>query len=53
MHSEIKLILRSHSTSYCLIEVVTEAEFTVYVYSMLPAAVSPRIRYNMRLPNGV
>jgi len=29
MHCEGKLILRSHNTSYCLIEVVTKACFTV------------------------
>jgi len=30
MHCEVKLKLRSHNTSYCLIEVVTKAGLTVY-----------------------
>jgi hypothetical protein len=30
MHREEKLKLRSHITSYCIIEVVTEAGLTVY-----------------------
>jgi len=30
MHCEGKLKLRSHNTSYCLIEVVTKAGLTVY-----------------------
>jgi len=30
MHSGGKLKLRSHNTSYCLIEVVTKAGLTVY-----------------------
>ena len=35
MHCEGKLQLRSHNTSYCLIEVVTKADFTVYVVMKL------------------
>ena len=32
MHCEGKLKLRSHNTSYCLIEVVTKAGLTVYKF---------------------
>jgi hypothetical protein len=32
MHCEGKLKLRSHTTSYCLIEVVTKAGLTVYKF---------------------
>jgi hypothetical protein len=35
MHCEGKLILRSHNTSYCLIEVATSASLTVYPYSFI------------------
>jgi hypothetical protein len=31
MHYEGKWKLRSHNTSYCLIEVVTKADFTIHI----------------------
>jgi len=43
MQCEGKLKLRSHNTSYCLIEVVTKAGLTLYIYiNVLTIAGNPR-----------
>jgi hypothetical protein len=45
MHCEGKLKLKSHNTSYCLIEVVTKAGLTVHIYIQKKISVKCQYEY--------
>jgi len=42
MQCEGKLKLRSYNTSYCLIEVVTKAGLTVYIFMVVDLSIKSR-----------